>query len=186
MGVFNLFNMDGQNTQETADVNAIPATKDVTSGDVKVSHGVPEPVEGSTPEEKTIVLDGPLSHIYTQALNAAYAIESNALEASMMSVAFFKSLLPEEQEEASKEPYSDNTFVYCIDGNDLSDGLVEGFESLRQAAKVYKDLVVCIECGSVVNAKMQLMSEFSESLGAKVCYSRDNALKTVLSKVRKV
>lgn len=179
MGVFNLSMLDGDEVKDTIDPNAIPQTQ-VLTPDTNVANK--DSTDGKeVSEEKTIILDGPLSHIYTQALNLAYAKES-----TMMSLALFKTLAPDEQVVDSNEPYADDTYVYCVDDNALSESVVEGFEALREASKKYKNIIVALESGRVVTNRMQMISEFSESLGAKVCYTREQALKTVLSKVRKV
>lgn len=135
-------------------------------------------------QTQTIVLDGPLSHIYTKALNLAYANEGTSSMVSLLESGH-KSL-DDPEEEGADSVTADGTYVYCVDSDDLSNqGLVLSSECLRIATKKYKNVILALESSHVVNARTQLLGEMGEALGVKVCYSRNNAVQSLLSGSRK-
>lgn len=126
-------------------------------------------------EEKTIVLDGPLSQIYTQALNIVYAKESINMISQMNSDdnGFYD----------NKNNNDKDLYVYCCNGDTLdSDGLVEASNKLRLALdnKNNKKVILSVECVSS-NNKIALLDEFSSNLGIKVIYSRNRTLDNIKS-----
>lgn len=131
-------------------------------------------VTGKEEEKKTIVLDGPLSHIYTQALNMVYANEAINMITHM--------LMDQEDEASDKNPYGKDVYVYCCDGDNLtSDELIKTSSKLRIALdkKKYSKVLLSIECHGVVNNRIGLLHDFSASLGIPVSYTKTGSLNNI-------
>ncbi len=139
------------------------------------------PNKDNTKKEKVVVLDGPLSHIYTQALNMAYAHENENDEISTEGISMmFDALIIRKNEE---EPVDDPGYLYCASDDTLTDGgLVAASDSIRVAieSKKYKHITVAIECGDLISNRVQLLDEMCHVLGVKVCLTRKSAVQTVL------
>lgn len=204
MGVFNL----SQNNEEQLDSKMTSVSSDTTSivadaigGDseksnVKISNtdSTIDDTGGNkidNKEQETITLAGPLSHIYTQALNLAYANEGTSTMVSILETrhgGLVNDETEQERMDAGNAVTADGTYVYCVDSSDLnSQGLVAGTEAIRSAvaSKKYKAVVLAIESSSVVTSKTQLLGEMGSALGAKVCLTRNNAVHTVIAGLRK-
>ena len=135
----------------------------------------------ATTEEKTIVLDGPLSRIYTQALNMAYAKEDVGAMGQMLMMTGQGDT--DEEEEDPRDLY-----VYCCDGDELSEGKVtEAADKLRIAldSKKYKSVAVAIECKGHVSDQLASLDRLSSQMGAKVFYRRKTAMEAITLGFRK-
>lgn len=118
----------------------------------------------------TVVLDGPLSSIYTKALRLVLANES-MMTTNVMLVSEIGS---------GKEKEKKDLYVYCCGEDDLLDNnLVETVNKIKVAVDEYDKVIVAVEHNHVVGNRLQLLDEFSGSLGAKVCNTRDNALNVI-------
>lgn len=175
MGVYNITLSDKEvaTTKEAIDnQNNNESTKVVE---------IPQDKAKEKTEEKTVVLDGPLSHIYTQALNMVYANEAVNMITQMA--------VDSEEKYGEDKPSNDNKdlYVYCCDGDKLdSDGLVEATNKLRLALDVrhHKNIIVSVESVNP-NNKVALLDEFSSSLGINVIYSRNKTIDNIRSIVKK-
>lgn len=165
MGVFNLTAMsDNATVQE-------PKTQPEVATDGPVTVAVKETDES---EERMVTLDGPLSRIYTKALNLAYARESIAMMTpdALMVI------------KSQRVAEIESTYVYAVDTSlmDMAQ-LVASTEEFRKAidANSYKTVILALESENGVNSKTQLLAQMGKSLGAKVYYSRDAAVRAVLT-----
>lgn len=171
MGVYNLTLKSTKPNEDNSGV--VPLDKETTEDKV-----VPQNKASEKIEEKTIVLDGPLSHIYTQALNAVYANEAINMLTQMA--------VNDEDAYGKKDEtniHGKELYVYCCDGDKLdSEELVNATNKLRIALdkKEYKHVLVSVECMNS-NTKIALLDEFSSSLGIKVIYSRNNTIDNIKS-----
>jgi hypothetical protein len=170
MGVYNI-------TLKSADVLDDKSSETITKTETTEANVVPHDQASEKKEEKTIVLDGPLSHIYTQALNAVYATEAiNML--TEMSINEDDTYGKKETNEKGKDLY-----VYCCDGDRLDSGeLANVANKLRLAldTKHYKNVVVAVEC-TAVNNKIALLDNFTTDLGVKIMFNRNTAISKIKS-----
>lgn len=177
MGVYNLGQLVGNDkVKESTPVEQTPVVMSTTP--------VTDSGEASGSEVKTIVLDGPLSRIYTEALNLAYANEGMSLTAA---VAYQMQLAGDIKGDDVAE--DDSSYVYCIHGDDLDmNTLNKGMESIRVASKSgkFKKMMLAVESGRVVTSKMQLLCEMAGVMGVKVYLSRDRALEGMVGALKKV
>lgn len=160
---------------------------------------VKEPVKESAAEKtsatpskeqtaETIVLDGPLSTIYTQALQVAYskqrplqddtdttiAKERMAIDASMMGV---MEIVDEQAGESPKPLY-----IYVTDDEHLTDtqaetpSTAETFDRLRVAteSRQYRGIWFCAEDGYKLSRPQCLLSDFIQQSGGRVFYSKES------------
>jgi len=115
-----------------------------------------------------VALAGPLSHIYTQALNLVYAKE-NAIEFNV----FNKEVKHEHKD----------VFVYCCDGSELdNETLTDANSKLRIAlSEGYKKVIVAAEMDNSkkVNSTLTLLLESLDESKVKVYFFRKNALEAV-------
>ena len=128
---------------------------------------VNEPVEQ---ENKKIVLDGPLSTIYTQALNVLYAKEDMA-----------GMIVPSDETEEYDES---DLYVYCTPAELVDKDIVGVADKILEASKHGKN-VVAIECSSMIPTKMGLLEKLGKDVGVKIHVTRSSALEAIRLKVRK-
>ena len=110
--------------------------------------------------EVKIVLDGPLSEIYTKALQATYSKnvkqteenvgqETQQMDAVM--VADIHKLNQKKKEEQTKIA-NDAAYVYVTDGDALNgEGWLNAFNNVRIALdqQSFKEKVICVECKTI-------------------------------------
>ena len=177
MSIFNLSLLKTTNNP-VDDTKSEPALATDTEVPMVAGDGVPGE---TTTEEKTIVLDGPLSRIYTQALNMAYAKEDVGAMGQMLMMTGQGD--PEEDEDDSRDLY-----VYCCDVDELTDEKVtEAADTLRIAldSKKYKSTAVAIECRGRVSDQLALLDQLSSQMGVKVFYRRKTAMEAITHGFRK-
>lgn len=170
MGIFNL----------TGNVNPEPSDSETVVQNVepvKEHTDVIKPNEklgDNSHETKTIVIDGPLSSIYTKALNMIYSKEDlvNMIQ----------------------DPYTDDekveekdVYVYCCSSDDIEEnGVVAVSDKLRLAldSKRAKKIILAVECGQLVSDKIGLLDGFSSSIGVKLISSRSTALEVIKNSLK--
>lgn len=134
-----------------------------------------------------IKLDGPLSNIFTKALNAVYSNES--LDPMVIG--------PLEQEEAEeeletnqeegKDMFGNALYVYCCNGDNLSqEALVDAANKLTKAVTQgkYKNVILSMECFNDINNKTALLDKLGHSLGIKVCLSKRSTMEAIDRSIR--
>lgn len=128
--------------------------------------------------EKTIMLDGPLSQVYTQALNQMYAKESYITEMETLKHAF--------KDEDRKKALGDMaSYIYVISGpfleNNEDGAVVEAFESMTLAAASMKKLFVCVEHNMNITPRVADFIEYSRDIGATIVRDRNTMLEMLSS-----
>lgn len=157
-------------------INLTPEEKDTSLSDTQeISTELPveDSSEPSEPTEKTVVMDGPLSKIYTQALNLVYAHEA----ASASGQTDIKVLFNEQTEEESVK----DLYVYCCDGSELdSEDVIEGTNKLRLALDGrYKNTLVVMESHAAIKPIAGLFEQYAATSGIRVIFQRENALEAI-------
>ena len=129
-----------------------------------------EDTRKSENSDKVVVMQGPLSTIYTDALNKVYAQESQAIDAV--------TLVSNVQQAEAPRP---DLYVYVSDAQTINNSRVaEVFDNLRLALDNRKgNAVVVLESNGVVSQKLSLVDNFARSQGAKVVYSRKVGIETI-------
>jgi hypothetical protein len=167
MGIFDISSDEVKDKVEANDDNKTPVEK--IGVNEKETTVLPE-VDGKDAKEQkkdiNIVLDGPLSQIYTQALNSVYANENMTENIAHI----FNS-------ENMSEVDETDLYVYCCNSDDLEDGgLVNATNRISANLNSNRKTIVAIECNRVVTNKVGLLEDFSASVGAKVYLSRKSSL----------
>lgn len=156
----NLINKEENGTGSTTTSIPTPKQPEALTEDTRKSEN----------SDKVVVMQGPLSTIYTDALNKVYAQESQAIDAVTL-------VSNVQQAEA---PRSD-LYVYVSDAQTINNSRVaEVFDNLRLALDNRKgNAVVVLESNGVVSQKLSLVDNFARSQGAKVVYSRKVGIETI-------
>lgn len=145
------------------------------------------PIVQSDDNKKTIVLDGPLSEIYTRALNLVYgkyagqdadtiSQETQQMDSVLVADAHkFNKAKQDEQDKVEGE----SAYVYVTDANRLNNfELVEAFDNVRVAldSNQFQKTVLCIEsAGNVNNKNVELLATYAIQNGSRVFYDRSIA-----------
>jgi hypothetical protein len=164
--MFSIFNLSGQDA---------PPQDPVVQNANQPGEGSVDPTGSLTPsagdsgkKEPMIVLDGPLGHMYTQALNLAYAKE----DTGMMSMAY-QNYRNQVKEVDGVD--ANGTYVYAVDGSNMNQGGVLAATKdiqLAIAGKVFKHHVLVMEHHGIPNSKAQLLVEYAKGVGMKVIEKR--------------
>jgi hypothetical protein len=115
-------------------------------------------------EDVAIVLDGPLSHIYTQALNKVFA--------------------KEEYEINYQSTFTNATdYVFCSDGNMDEDQFHTALSDIKIASESHSTISIVLE--SKPNRKAELIQDMVKSINGKVYFSKEEAINDIVSRLRK-
>lgn len=136
-----------------------------------------EPIDQPT-TAKSIVMDGPLSKIYTQALNIAYAKEAASASGQTETTLIFN----EEEQKAQDEVDHHSLYVYCCDADELQGSdVIDGSDKLRLAldSKKYRGALVVMESHGSVSRHAGLLEEYASKNGVRVIFNRANALEVI-------
>lgn len=127
--------------------------------------------ETANKETKTINISGPLSVIYTQALNQVYAQEGSA--------ATEQELLAEITNQDKVQ--SSDIFIYVTDETNIEEeGPINVFDKLRLDIENNKGLKIAVlESGRSMKGYMATMESFLSNNGVRVFFSRKNALDSI-------
>lgn len=139
----------------------------------------PTKVEGEEavvvePKEETVAkvkVDGPLSNLFTEALQKVLSSESVGADALVA-----MKMLDNEGDENS------DLYVYCCDTDKMdSTGLVNASDGLKIAldSGKYKKVALVTE-SLLINNKLACLEAFARSVGAQVYYSNSKAVREVL------
>jgi translation initiation factor 1 (eIF-1/SUI1) len=125
-------------------------------------------------EKKMIVLDGPLSNNFTDALNMVLAKDKVALLSAIdMEIMGVNSEQQEHEHDA--------VYVYCCNGDGMTaDDAKNGADKLRLAldSKRYSKVVVAIE-GVKINKNMAMLDDYANASGCKTYYHKSSAIKGI-------
>lgn len=128
---------------------------------------------GAPKASKVVKIEGPLSSVYTQALNIAYAKES-AADGSMGSV-----LNVSDTDDEGVDP---DLYVYVTDMDGIgSEGALQTFDALRLALDRYKDktTMVVMEHFSPVGRVGLALEAYSHDTASRLYYRRTVALEAI-------
>ena len=139
-------------------------------------------------KEKVVVIDGPLSEVYTKALNIALANESVMVVAASTnkpSTAINKTALTEKV--LTNDEEDDAEYLYVLDSNSSDSQALEAFNNLAAINKSgkYKKIHVAIENACTLSKKMSLVLEGAMSLGANILTSNSNLVDKVANSIKK-
>ena len=156
-------------------INGNKSTSDtvVTDDNVRVDK---TGVNKESSEKGNIVLDGPLSSVYTKALNMALSNEGMAATIFVNNEDTAKKKILEEETEG--------VYVYCCNGDDLAKddvGKIDKRLHLALDSKRFKNRIVAIECNNVITDQIGLLNNISTLSGATVCFDRKTALNAIRS-----
>lgn len=160
MSIFNLSLLKKPQAESSA-----PVASDDTSA---VAQTTGEPTDNED-KESVVVLDGPLSHVYTKALNLVYAREG------MMSMLTY-------DEVDNKSKAQKGTYVYCHPNTLTSVSQVNSLSgklNLVVAGKKYSNVYLVLECQEGTNKYTQLLDEYARSIGVEVFYHRETGIKQI-------
>jgi len=130
-------------------------------------------------DENTIVLDGPLSQVYTDALNKAYARESYITE-----IAAIKDSADDQTEKEEENPAIGN-YIYLVDGKYLEgDEYVNVFNNLQVATEMWANVYVCIEHHGNITNRVAEFRQICREMKAIVMDSREEGLEFIRSKMK--
>lgn len=143
-------------------------------------------------KEKTIVMDGPLSAIYTKALNLVYgktegdvvSTETQQMDAVLVADAHQFAIQKEEKVKDANE--EDAAYVYVTDTNKLTENPTDSFDELRIALDMdtRATKAICIESVGVISSKAATILNYVSSHPSKtpVFYSRSSLIDFLQSK----
>ena len=124
-------------------------------------------------KDKQITLTGPLSHLYSQALNIMYAKENY-----MMIV--LNEIDKKQDEDALKA--KENLYVYAMSADELDTGKICVAEKdLRMAmeSKKYDRVILALEASRNVSNKVGMFEEHAKTLGVQVYLSGKRAMESI-------
>jgi hypothetical protein len=185
MGVFKLTPSNQETTEPLTETDQETTAGTLVSYTNKTNEELQEESANQlkAKQEKKITLDGPLSKIYTAALNLAFAKETMVEDEVIL-------LTDSNQtDNRSKEDVSDqeNTYVYCCDGNELNrSNLVEGVDKLRVAldSGKFKNVALSIECSKNITSNIGLFEEYAKQLNVTVYHNRKQALESISRSIK--
>lgn len=159
------------------------------------SQTTPEPNEENKeikdPDSETIILDGPLSLVYTKALNLLYSNkkEDNEVSTESQQMDTFieaKAVLDLNDITSDSKKYKDNTYVYVTDTDNVKDNnsfniAFERLTKLGNNKHIFKNILVCIE-GRDFNTKTGILESYLNDVGIKVYHSREAMINSLTNK----
>lgn len=159
-------------SESTLDAANIP---DSSTG----SQADPTPVTPETRDSKTIVLDGPLSTIYTKALNIVYSNTPDSISQESQSMDHVI-LAQDEIEKAAENTQETDLYVYVTDSEHLeTEGAPKVFDKLRLALDKNKNTMVAIETSRKFTASQAALEDYLFQNNIQVYHSRDVALEKI-------
>lgn len=189
MGIFNLSNKkETPKVEDTKEIvkpeDTIELNKEVEDKEKPINLDSNNNNEITKPKDKVIVLDGPLSNIYTKALNEVYSKKLNNpddpnIKESLEGMQFggYKFKAPDNDEHSTM-------YVYCLDSDELStkdvDEAIGKVRIALDSKKSDKAMVVAEEHGGVVSNTLVLLDQLCSSMGIKMYTNRRTALEAIL------
>lgn len=178
MGVYNLNPEASDDTGVKVAGSTGTVTDPESTGEIKPEETGIAATGKETAETKTVVLNGPLSHIYSQALNVVYANESQANDVIMLTDTIISN--------QEKQPV--DLYVHVCGVDDLENGGLPGiFNDLRIAAadENIKQRMVVIESNGVITSKMVVLENFLTANGISISHKRTNAIEGIVDAIKR-
>lgn len=190
MSVFDLSaNTSSSATQVTGETGSVQQQTLYQEGSNTGGQQNTSPENQLAGDGKKIVLDGPLSEIYTKALNAIYSKEvveqteeKVGQETQQMDAVLVADIhkLAEKSKKDQMEHAANAAYVYVTDDESLKgNGLTSAFDNVRIALdmKGFDKKVVCIECRNPgTYPKVELLANFVRAMHVPVFYTRQAAM----------
>lgn len=185
-----IFNLTGEEniTNDTSEKNPTIGTTGSGSSDHEgtiVNKDISNQNLSEDKKEKAVVVDGPLSHIYTKALNMVYANEGAEIDTNIV----FKEAIDEmEGLDENGEPLNDDSlYVFAEDGknvNGMSDmNQIAGRLRVALDSGKYKEVVLAMECGKVIPRNLDRFEDMVRGMGVKIYHLRESALEGILRRI---
>lgn len=140
--------------------------------------------EETKPEEtqKTILIDGPLSEIYTKALDTVYSqrMSENVSQETQQTDSVVIAQAGKYLEAKDGEDNDNGVYVYVTDVDSLArNGISEALGNVRLALdmKNISTRALVLEHRGIKTSRVSILSNFAESNGMKVFHSRSDAIK---------
>ncbi len=170
MSIYNLSNKDNTESVRTNNLETEPLKNVEDNSQSGISNNTDD-------KEKKVLVDGPLSVIYAQALNIAYAKESVA---DGQQISFIPVGEYNEDEVGTPDMY-----VYATDQNEIDKSLIDQHETLRVALDKYKDkdVVVVLEATTNISSRVAALEEYVHSSGVTMSYKRHIAIRKIIDKL---
>lgn len=140
--------------------------------------------------KNTIMVDGPLSAVYAQALRLIYGndkVETSettvANETAQIDVAVIMDLMENLPDDIKEQVDDGYTYVYSTNTSDLKNSNVatEAYSKVtsRLADGHCRKVVVALECDCVITDRIGVLDQYFRSNGATVIYKRNNLITAV-------
>jgi hypothetical protein len=144
---------------------------------------VVDPEIGSDKENVQVTLDGPLSSIYTKALNLVYANENiGDMVISAYDDEEAEEEITDDNLEQAKDKNGKDLYVYCCDNEISNEDFLEAVDKLHKVSKDkrYSEAMIALECNAKTPSnRLSLIDRLSNELGIRVVYSRDKAMDVI-------
>lgn len=152
----------------------VEVTSDKSESDHKANPSEDNYIVEKEIDEKTIIVDGPLSKIYTEALNQIYAKEG------------YETVSTESLPVVNRSQYSNATYVFTLkDENLVGKGYLAAFESFRAGCDQYRNVFLCLEHEMDINPKVCHFTQYARAMGATILYDREHAVKKLTQSLTK-
>lgn len=125
-----------------------------------------------TEKDKTVRIDGPISRIFTHALNQLLATES-----------YMMTMVEDPAKEKAVSEEFPEIQVYCWSGNELnSDDIVKLFNEVT--SHVDKQFIVAVESNQGLNNAVKMLEMIDSLPNLTICYTQKQAMNAVRSKLQ--
>ena len=170
MGIFNITSSKDL-SEQAAMKNPVPKSTEIetTKGEEK---NAAEPAVDQ--EEKTVKIEGPLSEVYTRALNLALSNED------------LSDFVTDVSESEEDEMIENGLYVYCSDNNGLTpaSGMIESHNRVRLALEKGNKVILVAESSGGLSGNYALACESANGMGAKVIKHRSVAVEQILAYIK--
>lgn len=181
MGIIDHTTPDASGTEQAGQLGTV---QDISgTGTQKETLGSSVPANAAEPaaaKEKLLVMDGPLSQIYTKALDMVYAkptasaISQETQQMDTVMVADAHNF-HQQQTEDTLEKQKNGAYIYVTDDAHLQgSGLTRTFNDLRIALGMssFGKRAVCIEHNGNVSKKMELLANYVQESNVPIFFTR--------------
>lgn len=153
-----------------------PVKEEAKSTEQNVS--TPESQNQNQEEQKMILVDGPLSEIYTKALDTVYSqsmnenISQETQQTDSVMIANAGKYLSEKESDDLKD---NGVYVYVTDDQNLAkNGMSDALNNLRLALdmKNVKARVLAVEHRGIKTSRVNILVNFAEANGMQVFHNR--------------
>lgn len=141
------------------------------------------PAANKEVSSKEVKIEGPLSKVFTEALNIAYSKENVTENAGII-----YSTDVGEGSYAGNEMPDKGVYVYAIDGSNIdSDELINASNKIINAfnSRKFDQLIVSSECVKGISPRIKILQELCTSVGAECYVTRNSSIVKVINSLRK-